>query len=107
MFAFVTVGCNPYNLKKYSGIGLPVPSTEVKFMDDEGNEVSRTEGGEMGSWPSGHERLNRPDATAEVLHDGWVTGDIATMDDEGFIRIIDRKKDMILVSGFNVYPNED
>lgn len=101
---------NPYNLKKYSGsIGLPVPSTEVKFMDDEGNEVSRTEGGEM--WVRGPQVMkgywNRPDATAEVLHDGWVaTGDIATMDDEGFIRIIDRKKDMILVSGFNVYPNE-
>lgn len=101
---------NPYNLKKYSGsIGLPVPSTDVKFMDDEGNEVDRTVGGEM--WVRGPQVMkgywNRPDATDEVLHDGWVaTGDIATMDDEGFIRIIDRKKDMILVSGFNVYPNE-
>ncbi|EEG83058.1 long-chain-fatty-acid--CoA ligase [Proteus penneri ATCC 35198] len=101
---------NPYNLKKYSGsIGLPVPSTDVKFIDDEGNEVDRTVGGEM--WVRGPQVMkgywNRPDATDEVLHDGWVaTGDIATMDDEGFIRIIDRKKDMILVSGFNVYPNE-
>lgn len=78
-------------------------------MDDEGNEVDRTVGGEM--WVRGPQVMkgywNRPDATDEVLHDGWVaTGDIATMDDQGFIRIIDRKKDMILVSGFNVYPNE-
>lgn len=101
---------NPYDLKKYSGsIGIPVPSTEIKFMDDEGHEMDGVTGGEM--WVRGPQVMkgywNRPDATDEVLHDGWVaTGDIATMDDEGFIRIVDRKKDMILVSGFNVYPNE-
>jgi long-chain acyl-CoA synthetase len=104
------VSANPHDMDYHSGsIGLPVPSTEVKLIDDEGEEVPPGEPGELcvkgpqvmlGYW-------QRPDATDEILQDGWLrTGDIAVMDDEGFMRIVDRKKDMILVSGFNVYPNE-
>jgi len=102
---------NPLDLKEYSGsIGLPLPSTDLKLVDDAGNEVARGESGELcvrgpqvmkGYW-------SRPDETAKVLgSDGWLrTGDIAKMDERGFFYIVDRKKDMILVSGFNVYPNE-
>src|SRR5690606_33795796 len=91
-------------------IGLPIPSTDEKIIDDEGNEVPLGEVGELcikgpqvmkGYW-------NRPDETAKVLSDdGWLrTGDMARMDEQGYVYIVDRKKDMILVSGFNVYPNE-
>lgn len=101
---------NPYDLKRYSGsIGLPVPSTDVRLVDENGIDVAMGEAGELlvkgpqvmlGYW-------QRPEATDEVLKDGWLsTGDIATLDDQGFLHIVDRKKDMILVSGFNVYPNE-
>jgi long-chain acyl-CoA synthetase len=101
---------NPYDLKHYSGsIGLPVPSTDIRLVDDQGHDVPMGEPGELlirgpqvmrGYW-------QRPDATAEVLKEGWLsTGDIVTVDEQGFLRIVDRKKDMILVSGFNVYPNE-
>ncbi|EOZ6413088.1 long-chain-fatty-acid--CoA ligase FadD [Cronobacter turicensis] len=104
------VSVNPHDIDYHSGsIGLPVPSTEVKLIDDEGNEVVPGAPGELcikgpqvmlGYW-------QRPDATDEIIQDGWLrTGDIAVMDEEGFLRIVDRKKDMILVSGFNVYPNE-
>ncbi|MDN0121649.1 long-chain-fatty-acid--CoA ligase FadD [Yersinia aleksiciae] len=101
---------NPYDLKHYSGsIGLPVPSTDVRLVDDEGQEVAFGEPGEL--WVRGPQVMlgywQRPEATDEVLKDGWLaTGDIATLDEQGFLRIVDRKKDMILVSGFNVYPNE-
>ncbi|QHB32762.1 long-chain-fatty-acid--CoA ligase FadD [Yersinia canariae] len=101
---------NPYDLKHYSGsIGLPVPSTDVRLLDDEGNEVALGEPGEL--WVRGPQVMlgywQRPEATDEVLKEGWLaTGDIATLDEQGFLRIVDRKKDMILVSGFNVYPNE-
>lgn len=104
------VSVNPLDIDSHTGsIGLPVPSTEVKMVDDDDNEVPFGEPGELcvrgpqvmlGYW-------QRPDATDEILKDGWLhTGDIAVMDEEGFMRIVDRKKDMILVSGFNVYPNE-
>ncbi|WP_392430918.1 long-chain-fatty-acid--CoA ligase FadD [Yersinia sp. HM-2024] len=101
---------NPYDLKHYSGsIGLPVPSTDVRLVDDEGNDVAMGDPGEL--WVRGPQVMlgywQRPEATDEVLKDGWLaTGDIATLDEQGFLRIVDRKKDMILVSGFNVYPNE-
>ncbi|MBC3958932.1 long-chain-fatty-acid--CoA ligase FadD [Morganella morganii] len=104
------VAGNPHNLKSYSGsIGFPVPSTEIRLMDDDGTDVQEGQPGEM--WVRGPQVMkgywNRPDATAEVLKDGWVaTGDIAQFDENGFLHIVDRKKDMILVSGFNVYPNE-
>jgi long-chain acyl-CoA synthetase len=102
---------NPLNLPEYNGsIGLPVPSTDIVLRDDEGNAVDLGQRGEIcvkgpqvmaGYW-------NRPDETAKVIdEDGWLaTGDIGVMDERGFVRIVDRKKDMILVSGFNVYPNE-
>jgi len=102
---------NPFDLKEYNGaIGLPISSTEIELRDDAGKAVSLGQSGEIcirgpqvmaGYW-------NRPDETAKVMDkDGWfATGDIGIMDHQGFIKIVDRKKDMILVSGFNVYPNE-
>ena len=104
------VTVNPTNVKTYRGsIGLPLPSTDIKLLDDDGNEVAVGEAGEM------HVKgpqvmlgyLNRPEATEEIINDGWLaTGDIAKMDEDGFFYIVDRKKDMIIVSGFNVFPNE-
>ncbi|HET9764898.1 MAG TPA: long-chain-fatty-acid--CoA ligase [Casimicrobiaceae bacterium] len=102
---------NPLDLPEYNGsIGLPIPSTDVSIRDDAGREVPLGSPGELcikgpqvmaGYW-------HRPDETTKTLDaDGWVaTGDIATVDERGFVYIVDRKKDMILVSGFNVYPNE-
>lgn len=102
---------NPLDLPDYNGsIGLPISSTEVELRDDNGKAVGLGEAGEIcirgpqvmaGYW-------QRKDETAKVIDaNGWfATGDIGVMDDKGFIRIVDRKKDMILVSGFNVYPNE-
>jgi len=102
---------NPLTLREYNGsIGLPVPSTEVSVQDDKGNLLPQGETGELcvrgpqvmkGYW-------KRPEETARVLSDdGWLkTGDVAQMDELGFFRIVDRLKDMILVSGFNVFPNE-
>jgi long-chain acyl-CoA synthetase len=100
----------PYNQEKYSGnIGLPAPSTDVKIMLENGEEAAIGESGEM--WVKGPQVMlgyyNRPEATDEILKDGWLaTGDIAFMDENGFFKIVDRKKDMIIVSGFNVFPNE-
>jgi long-chain acyl-CoA synthetase len=102
---------NPLDLPEYNGaIGLPIPSTDLVLRDDAGHDVPLGQAGEIcikgpqvmaGYW-------QRPDETAKVLDaNGWLaTGDIGVMDDRGFVRIVDRKKDMILVSGFNVYPNE-
>ncbi|XAW90241.1 long-chain-fatty-acid--CoA ligase FadD [Vibrio sp. CDRSL-10 TSBA] len=102
---------NPHDLVDYSGaIGLPVPSTEARIVDEEGNVLAFDQTGELqvrgpqvmqGYW-------QRPEATKEVIdQDGWLsTGDIVRFDEQGMIYIVDRKKDMILVSGFNVYPNE-
>jgi len=90
-------------------IGMPIPSTEVRILDDDGKDVPTGERGELcargpqvfqGYW-------NRPEETANCFVDDWFqTGDIAVMDERGFFKIVDRKKEMILVSGFNVYPNE-
>lgn len=105
------VSMNPLDLESYNGtIGLPLPSTDVEIRDEDGNLVEIGQPGEL--WVKGPQvmkgYLNRPKETAEVLKDdGWLaTGDMATIDEEGYLRIVDRKKDMILVSGFNVYPNE-
>lgn len=105
------VTINPLNLKSYNGtIGLPVPSTEISIRNDDNVEVALGESGEL--CVRGPQVMksyyNRPDETAKVLDsDGWLhTGDIAVISEEGYLRIVDRKKDMILVSGFNVYPNE-
>lgn len=95
---------------RYGSIGLPVPSTDIKICDEDGNEVPLGKEGELyGKGPQvmlGY--FNQPDETKKVLtSDGWLkTGDMAVMDNDGFFKIVDRKKDMILVSGFNVYPNE-
>ena len=106
-----SASCNPTNSKAYSGsIGVPIPSTWMKLVDDDGHDVPAGEAGEIaikgpqvmaGYW-------QRPDETAKVMTaDGYFkSGDIGVMDERGYFKIIDRKKDMILVSGFNVYPNE-
>ncbi|GAA4358586.1 long-chain fatty acid--CoA ligase [Variovorax defluvii] len=103
--------CNPTTSTAYTGtIGVPLPSTWLKLLDDEGNEVPLGQPGEIaikgpqvmaGYW-------QRPDETAKVMTaDGYFkTGDVGIMDERGYFKIVDRKKDMILVSGFNVYPNE-
>jgi len=102
---------NPITATEYNGsIGLPISSTEVSIRDEDGNEVPLGEPGEM--WIRGPQvmrgYLDRPEETAKVLKPGgWFTsGDVAIMDQNGYCKIVDRKKDMILVSGFNVYPNE-
>ena len=103
--------CNPITNTEYTGtIGLPMPSTEIAIRDDDGNDLPLGQAGEIcirgpqvmaGYW-------NRPDETAQVMYaDGYFkSGDIGVMDEKGQTKIVDRKKDMILVSGFNVYPNE-
>jgi long-chain acyl-CoA synthetase len=103
--------CNPVDSTAYSGnIGLPMPNTELTLLDDDGREVALGQPGEIairgpqvmaGYW-------QRPDETAKVMTaDGFFrTGDIGVVDERGYFKIVDRKKDMILVSGFNVYPNE-
>ncbi len=101
------VTLNPFHRVKMASIGVPVPGTDVRLVNDRGEDVPLGEPGELlvrgpqvmqGYW-------QRPDETARMLKDGWLaTGDIATMDAEGYLSIVDRKKDMILVSGFNVYP---
>ncbi|MGH8527886.1 MAG: AMP-binding protein, partial [Gammaproteobacteria bacterium] len=102
---------NPLDLANHNGsIGLPIPSTECSIRDDEGRTLELGQTGEL--WVRGPQIMQgywkRPEETAEILTpEGWLrTGDIATMDKQGYLRIVDRKKDMILVSGFNVYPNE-
>ena len=97
------------SLIRTSSIGVPVASTESKVVDEQGNEVAIGETGELlvkgpqvmaGYW-------QKPEETAKSIRNGWLwTGDMARMDNDGYFYIVDRKKDMILVSGFNVYPNE-
>ena len=104
------VSFNPLSgLQKPDSIGIPVPGTEVRLVDEAGQPVALGQPGELivrgpqvmtGYW-------QRPDDTATTLRDGWLhTGDVAVMDADGYFKIVDRKKDMVLVSGFNVYPNE-
>jgi long-chain acyl-CoA synthetase len=106
-----SASCNPVTSKEYTGtIGVPLPSTFMKLLDDDGHEVALGQSGEIaikgpqvmaGYW-------QRPDETAKVMTaDGFFkSGDIGVMDERGFFKIVDRKKDMILVSGFNVFPTE-
>lgn len=106
-----SASCNPVTNKEFTGtIGVPIPSTYMKIIDDNGNDVPQGQPGEIvikgpqvmaGYW-------QRPDETAKVMTaDGWFkSGDIGVVDEKGYFKIVDRKKDMILVSGFNVYPNE-
>jgi long-chain acyl-CoA synthetase len=105
------VTANRVDIREFTGtIGLPIPSTEIRILDDAGNDVPLGQPGEIairgpqvmaGYW-------NRPDETAKVMTpDGFFkSGDVGVMDERGYVKIVDRKKDMILVSGFNVYPNE-
>jgi len=90
-------------------IGLPIPGTDIKIITDEGKEAAVNEPGEL--WAKGPQVMagywQKPEETAKVMEGAWIkTGDVATIDEEGFFKIVDRKKEMILVSGFNVYPNE-
>jgi long-chain acyl-CoA synthetase len=106
-----SASCNPVTSTDYTGtIGVPIPGTYMKCLDDEGREVPLGQPGEIaiqgpqvmaGYW-------QRPDETAKVMTpDGFFkTGDVGVMDERGYFKIVDRKKDMVLVSGFNVYPNE-
>lgn len=100
----------PINVVKHNGtIGVPVPNTDIKIIKDDGSDAKIGEAGEL--WVKGDQVMRgywqRPEATSEVLKDGWMaTGDIVIMDESYSLRIVDRKKDIILVSGFNVYPNE-
>ncbi|MDF1486029.1 long-chain-fatty-acid--CoA ligase [Ramlibacter sp. H39-3-26] len=106
-----SVSCNPVTATEFTGtIGVPLPSTRMKMIDDEGREVPLGQPGEIaiegpqvmaGYW-------QRPDETAKAMTaDSWFkSGDIGVMDERGYVKIVDRKKDMVLVSGFNVYPNE-
>ncbi len=107
-----SVSCNPMTNKEFSGtIGVPLPSTYMKLLDDDGREV--TEVGQPGEIAIKGPQVmagywQRPDETAKVMtEDGYFkSGDIGIMDERGYFKIVDRKKDMVLVSGFNVYPNE-
>ena len=106
-----SASCNPVTSTHFNGtIGVPLPGTQMQCIDDDGHEVPQGQPGEIairgpqvmaGYW-------QRPDETAKVMTaDGWFkSGDVGVMDERGYFRIVDRKKDMILISGFNVYPNE-
>jgi long-chain acyl-CoA synthetase len=104
------ISCNPLDETGQIGtIGMPVPSTDVRIVGEDGSVLPQGEVGEI--QVKGPQVMkgyyNRPEATAETITDGWLcTGDIGMMMKDGFFKIVDRKKDMILVSGFNVYPNE-
>jgi long-chain acyl-CoA synthetase len=103
------VALNRMHQAKPGTVGLPLPGLEVKIVDENGNSLSNGTPGELiVKGPivmKGY--LNRPDDTAKTLRDGWLfTGDIASLDDEGYVKIIDRKKDMIIIDGLNVYPYE-
>ncbi|MGQ0286274.1 long-chain-fatty-acid--CoA ligase FadD [Pasteurellaceae bacterium 22721_9_1] len=105
LVAASTVDCLTHD----GSIGVPVPNTDVKIIKEDGSEAALGEAGEL--WVKGEQVMQgywqRPEATAEILKEGWLaTGDIVVMNETGILRIVDRKKDMILVSGFNVYPNE-
>jgi long-chain acyl-CoA synthetase len=101
---------NPVLRPKLGTVGLPVPSTEVSIRDDRGHPLGAGEMGEL--WVRGPQvmqgYLGRPDETRRTVDaDGWLqTGDLGVIDAEGFVKLIDRKKDMIIVSGFKVFPNE-
>ena len=100
---------NPFGKTRLNSIGVPLPSTDLKCVDEDGKDVPQGKPGELiakgpqimkGYW-------NKPEETAKTIQNGWLlTGDIGVMDEDGYFRVVDRKKDMILVSGFNVYPNE-
>lgn len=103
------ISFNPFEAPKPGSIGKPVPETLVRLVDDQGQAVEVDQPGEL--WVKGPQVMKgywkNPTETEKVMRDGWfATGDIAVKDSEGYYKIVDRKKDMVLVSGFNVYPNE-
>ncbi|MGB1333549.1 MAG: AMP-binding protein [Porticoccaceae bacterium] len=103
------VSMNPIGFQKIGSAGIPIPGTEIKVVDEQG--VEQQVGGEGELCVRGDQVMKGywhcPEKTAETIVDGWLhTGDIVKVDDQGFIRVVDRLKDMIIVSGFNVYPNE-
>ncbi len=101
--------CNPVQRPKLGSIGVPLPSTEMKCVGNQGSELAIGEAGEIiARGPQVMQSYwKQPEETKQVLRDGWLfTGDIGKMDAEGYFSVVDRRKDMILVSGFNVYPNE-
>lgn len=105
----LVAACPPHATEHNGNIGVPVPNTDIKIIKDDGTEAELGERGEL--WVKGDQVMQgywqRPEATAEVLKDGWLaTGDIVVMGEDKNLKIVDRKKDMIIVSGFNVYPNE-
>lgn len=103
------VSVNSGNGNRLGTIGVPVPSTEIDIRDDEGKSLQVTEAGEL--WVKGPQVMkgywNREEDTAKTIHDGWLaTGDVAVLSEDGYLKIVDRKKELIIVSGFNVYPSE-
>jgi long-chain acyl-CoA synthetase len=103
------VSSNPIGRERPGSVGLPVPGTEVRILDDDGHELPRGEVGEICARSPGVMQAywNSPQATAEALRDGWLhTGDLGYCDREGYVFIVDRKKDLIIRGGFNVYPRD-
>ncbi len=103
------ISSNPIGQEKPGSVGVPVPGTEIRILDEEGHELPRGEVGEICARSPGVMQgyWNSPETTAEALRDGWLrTGDLGYQDEEGYLFIVDRKKDLIIRGGFNVYPRD-
>jgi long-chain acyl-CoA synthetase len=103
------ISVNPVGKVKLNHIGIPLPGIDVRIVDEDGNEVATGEPGELTAKGANIMKgyLNRAEETAATIKDGWLhTGDVAVIDEDGYLTIVDRMKDLILVSGFNVFPNE-
>jgi long-chain acyl-CoA synthetase len=103
------ISSNPVGEERPGSVGLPVPGTEVRILDEQGRELRRGEVGEICARSPGvmDGYWNSPEATAEALQDGWLhTGDLGYQDEDGYLFIVDRKKDLIIRGGFNVYPRD-
>ena len=98
---------NPLGFQKLGTAGIPVPGAKIKVVNENGEEQQVGGIGDYGSRTTSYGGYGRPRQTDETIINGWLhTGDIVSVDEDGFIKIVDRLKDMIVVSGFNVYPNE-
>jgi long-chain acyl-CoA synthetase len=103
------ISSNPIGRERPGSVGLPIPGTEVRILDDEGNEVAPGEVGEICARSPGVMKgyWGAPEITSDALRDGWLhTGDMGYRDDDGYLYIVDRKKDLIIRGGFNVYPRD-